>query len=131
MKKWLVFGGGFLSGVVVTFLVLIAIAFAKQNSDGLLGATMFDKPGQAVEDRAFKVMQVIDDNAALVTARSNAEYDWYHGTLYVMVNSNGEFYYDDQKIKVPRGKVARQVGIYKYTAKSGDYKPVPVIRIMD
>ena len=131
MKKWLIFGGGFLAGIVVTFLVLVVIALAKQSSDGLIGATMFDKPGQAVEDREFKVMQVIQDNAALVNARSSDKYEWYLGTLYVIINTEDEYYYDEQIIKVPRGKNARQVGIYKYTAKSGDYKTVPVIKIMN
>lgn len=39
MKKWLVFGGGFLSGVVLTFLILLIIGLANSNNNGLIGAT--------------------------------------------------------------------------------------------
>jgi hypothetical protein len=135
MKKWLIFGGGFLTGIVATILLLVVIGLAKQSSDGLIGATMFDEPGQAVEDRAFKVLQVIDDNAALVNAKSGtysySGEDHFHGTLYVIINNDGKYYYDEEIIKVPSGKKARHVGIYKYTAKSGDYKTVPVIKIMN
>ena len=42
-----------------------------------------------------------------------------------------EYYYDDEIVNVPSGKVVRQTGIYKYQTKSEDYKTVPIIEIVD
>ena len=47
------------------------------------------------------------------------------------MNDNGEYYYDEQIIKVPKGKCMRQVGIYKYQAKSGIEKTVPIVMLMN
>ena len=128
-KKWLLFGGGVLTGVVLTVLVLFVIGHAMNNNGGLSGATFFDKPGQVIHDRSFKVLQVIQDDAALVNAKSDGYSDLYFGPVYLLINHNGIYYYDDQKIKVPSSQVVRQVGIYKYTAGSGFQKTVPIIEV--
>ena len=81
MKKWLVFGGGFLSGVVLTFLVLLIIGLANSNNGGLIGATYFDEPVEEIDVNSFEVMQVIQDNAALVRSKDTQTY----GTIYLLV----------------------------------------------
>lgn len=126
MKKGLLFGSGFLSGVIVTIIVLIIIGLARQNNGNLTGAKMFDAPGEVVNEKSFEVLQVIADNAALVCVS-----DEYFGTIYLMTNNSGRYYYDDETIIVPKGKCVRQLGIYKYQTKSKDYKTVPIIGILD
>ncbi len=134
MNKWLIFGGGFLGGIIATFLVLVVIGLANQKSSpSIPGATMFEQPTEVVQASSFKVMQAIQDNAALVNAKSGSYSfgDMYMGTLYLLVNHEGHFYYDEEIIKVPKGKKVRQVGIYRYQTKMEIEKTVPVIEIMD
>ena len=134
MKKWLIFGGGFLVGIVVTFLMLVVIGLAnKKSSPTIPGATMFEQPTEVVQESSFKVMQAIHDNAALVNAKggSYSVSDVYRGTLYLLVNHEGHFYYDEEIIKVPKGKKVRQVGIYRYQTRMNIEKTIPVIEIMD
>lgn len=130
MKKTGVFLGGFATGVVVTFIVLLIIGLA-QNPAAFQGVTNFEEQGDIVYEKSFEVMQVIADNAALVHGKEYPNSTLYLGTLYLLRNNEGKYYYDDEIIKVPAGKVVRQTGIYKYQTKSEDYKTVPIIEIVD
>lgn len=55
----------------------------------------------------------------------------YLGPICLIVNDEGKYYYDDQIIEIPEGKVARQVGIYQYPTRNEDVKTVPIIEILD
>ena len=92
---------------------------------------MFDAPGDVVEDNNFKVFQVIADDAALVNAQSEEDLDLYLGKVYLVVNNEGKYYYDEQIIKAPQGKVFRQVGICRYPTRNDMVKTVPIIMLMD
>lgn len=131
MKNWLIFLGGLVSGVVLTILVLLIVGLAGQKNGGLPGATFFDQPGEVVDVPAFKVMQAIQDNAALVNGKSADSFgESFFGDLYLMYNNTNHIYYDDEVIRVPKDKIVRQIGIYRYEAKIGR-KTVPIIAIMD
>lgn len=127
MKKWLIFGGGVLTGVIFTFVILFVLAKGKSNEDFKL----FEKPGEIVNVNSLKVFQVLDDDVALVNGASNEEYDIYMGAVYLLINDEGKYYTDDEIIKVPNGKVVRKVGVYHYQTKSELDKTVSVIEIMD
>ncbi len=129
MKKWLIFGSGVVTGVVLTFL--FAFLFSASRSDSNNGTTWFEKPGDVIEVKSFKVFQVLDKDAALVNGVSHEEYEIYTGAVYLLTNDGGKYYYDDEVIKVPEGKVVRQIGIYQYQTKSEFEKTVPIIQIMD
>ena len=129
MKKTGIFLGGFATGVVVTFVILLIIGLA-QNLAAFQGVTNFEEQGDIVYEKSFEVMQVIADNAALVHGKENPSSTLYLCTLYLLRNNEGKYYYDDEIVKVPSGKVVRQTGIYKYESKSG-YKTVPIIEIVD
>lgn len=130
MKKWVVYLLGILTGVVLTIAGISLFAYINnaQSDDGI---TYFENPGKIAEDKAFQVFQVLDDDAALVKAQSDENFDMYFGKVYLIVNDEGEYYYDEQKITAPAGKVFRQVGIYRYPTKSNNIKTVPVIQLMD
>ena len=127
MKKWLIFGGGVLTGVIFTFVILFVLAKGKSNEDFKL----LQKPGEIVNVNSFKVFQVLDNDVALVNGASNEEYDIYMGAVYLLINDEGKYYTDDEIIKVPNGKVVRKVGVYHYQTKSELDKTVSVIEIMD
>lgn len=79
-------------------------------------------------------MQVVGNDCALA---HEVEWDSFlqryktKDLLVLIMNDNGEYYYDEQIIKVPKGKCMRQVGIYKYQAKSGIEKTVPIVMLMN
>ena len=128
MKKWLIFGGGIMTGVVLTFLLAFLFSNRSDSNDGI---TWFEKPGDEIEVKSFKVFQVLSKDAALVNGATHEEYDIYSGAVYLLTNEDGKYYYDDEVVKVPAGKVAKQVGIYQYQTKSEFEKTVPIIQIMD
>lgn len=51
--------------------------------------------------------------------------------MCLIVNRERKYYYDDEIVKVPKGKVVRQVGIYQYPTQNDMMKTVPIIMIMD
>ena len=139
MKKWVVFLGGFLAGIVTTFILLFIFAAVQNKSTDSIGEEaksdnnikMFDEPGDIVEDNNFKVFQVIAEDAALVRSQQDKYDDIYLGKVYLVVNNDGKYYYDDEILKVKEGKVFRQVGIYRYPTKNEDIKTVPIIMLLD
>lgn len=132
MKNLGFYLGGVVSGVVLTFLALFIIYLCSGGKSSLNGVTNFDQPGQVVKESSVKVLQVVADNAALVRGRDNDFFkDLYDGPIYLLRNYDGKYYYDDEVIKKPVGKNFRQTGVYKYEAKSGNYKTVAIIEIRE
>ena len=130
MKKWIVFVLGFVSGMVFLFLVLLIIGKSSATDEGM---TYFEKPGKCISTKEFEVIQVIGDGYALAreivdrTSLINIP----SGLLVLVTNDNGELYYDDQVIEVPKGKCMRQIGVYKYQTKSENWKTVPIVQLMN
>lgn len=138
MKKWLIFLGGVITGIVLTFLFICIASESMPKTDTISEEAkynedikFFEKPGDLVKDKSFKVFQVLSDDAALVRAQSDARLDLYLGPVYLLTNDEGKYYYDEEKIKAPNGKVFRQVGIYRYPTKNDIIKTVPIIKLMD
>ena len=125
MKKGLIFAGGVVTGIVLTFLFLFVVS-AFYNSKSEDGRTYFEKPGVIIEEKAFTVFQTLDQSSALVFKKSD-----YLGTAYLITNDEGKYYYDNETIIVPENKVVKQIGIYKYMAKNEIEKTVPIIKIFD
>lgn len=98
--------------------------------------TNVEEPGEVINERSFKVLQVVDHQSALVYGKD--EYGYYSGTLYLFQHSLSDILYkkvsplyDDQIIKVPKGKVVRLVGTYSYETMDNRYKTVPKVRMFD
>ena len=111
---------------------MIVLAVGADTSS--YGMTLFDEAGDCLSTKSFEVMQVVDNNHALAH-----EVEWnevlrrYIPTdlLVLLTNDNGEYYYDDQIIEIPKGMCMRQIGIYKYqTIKEDIYKTVPIVKLM-
>lgn len=156
MKKWLVFIVGVATGIILVIVVLVINQYdcsnnVKEDDDepivqsntiedrndiltGMLSAAN-EKPGKIINEKSFKVFQVLTPLVALVRAESGG---YYYGTIYLLVRDMSSLYtepdfefYDDQIIKVPKGKVVRMFGTYNYTTVDGHYKTVPRIKIVD
>lgn len=127
MKKALLFISGFVTGIVATILVAILISTTNQSNDGFPGLTLFSEKRECITTSGeIEVMQVLAPNVALA---------WTGGLFYsdrilvLLINYDDKSYYDEQKIKFPSGKCARQIGTYRYTAKNVMVKTVPAIVI--
>ena len=126
MKKWLIFLGGVVTGVLLTFLFAFVLSGQREApavEDN--GVTMFEQPGDVINETGFEVFQALEQGAALAKGKK----EWM--TVYMLVNDEGKYYYDDEKVTVPSGKVARQIGIYQYETNSGRPKTVPIVKFMD
>jgi hypothetical protein len=132
MKKWIVFLLGFIAGVVFTFIGILILGANSNNSND--GITLFEQPGDCLSENQFEVIQALGENYALAYEQ---EYDNHLNSylstdlLVLITNNEGEYYYDNQKINVPKDKCMRQIGIYEYITNSGLQKTVPVVTLMD
>ncbi len=90
------------------------------------GINFFDKPSKIFDFNEVKVFQSLNygehNNAALVHP-SSAFSD--EDLLLLLVNEDGQMYYDEQVIKSKKG--FRQVGVYTYKTKAEYFKTVPVV----
>lgn len=124
------FFGGFIVGVLVTILTLFVISAARNqnavltSSDSLAGLTMFPEEGKCIVKSDVEIFQTLKPNVAL--AMSGATPD---KVLLLLINYDGDVYYDSKKIKVPSGKCARQIGIYQYETNDERLKTVPAVVI--
>lgn len=144
MNKIYIFIGGFVAGVVLTAAVALGIYFYKtpntqpapetvtetETEDAPQGVNIFDEPGEIINEKSFKVFQVIAQDAALVRGKGSG-YKLYVGPVYLLVNDEKKYYYDDEVVNVPKGKVVRQIGIYQYPTRDDRYKTVPIIEFLD
>lgn len=130
MKKWVIFVLGFIAGAVFLFFVLLIIGKSSSNDNGM---TYFDKPGKCISKKDFKVFQVIGEGYALAEERLefSSEITLPGNLLVLVTNDNGELYYDDQIIEVPKGKCMRQIGVYEYQTRMETIKTVPIVQVMN
>ena len=114
---------GCLSGIVLTFVALLAISKFVQDSEDYVPPIQYIENPVSYEDKtetSFKVFQVLD-NAALPSEISDKKLDLYFGNTVMILGDN---YYDDQIVTV---KNPLRIGTYSYTTKRGMPKTVPVI----
>lgn len=139
MNKLIVFILGIAAGVILTLVVSSYVRNVtpdnnlteeETESEQMEGVTNFDEPGDIIEEKSFKVFQVVAKNAALVYGKDKYGDFGYSSMIYLLVNDNGKYYYDDEIVKVPARKVVRQMGIYHYPTKNGSYKTVPIVEIL-
>ena len=127
-KFILTYVAGIVTGCVLLF-VIGCIINAKNSSAEKEDIVMFDSPRNAVPGKSFKVVQVLPDGNAL--ARIDNVYDDNFGIVVLFLGDESTSYYDDQKIEIPKGKVAKQIGNYSYMSRLNIEKTVPVVKIMD
>lgn len=127
-KFILTYVAGIVTGCVLLF-VIGCIINAKNSSAQKEDIVMFDSPRNAVPGKSFKVVQVLPDGNAL--ANVDNVYDDNFGVVVLFLGDESTSYYDDQKIEIPKGKVAKQIGNYSYMSRMKIEKTVPVVKIMD
>lgn len=127
-KFILTYVAGIVTGCVLLF-VIGCIINAKNSSTQKEDIVMFDSPRNTVPGKTFKVFQVFSDGSALSSGDDSSDNNF--GLVVLFLGDESTSYYDDQKIEIPKGKVARQIGNYSYTTNMGVEKTVPIVEIMD
>lgn len=114
---------GMLSGVVLTIVALVVIAFVRQKNNEDDAIQRLEKPVSYENKKitSFKVFQVIGEDAALAKEISDKELDMYLGNTVVLI---GKDFYSDQVITI---KNPKRIGTYSYTNNSGMPMTVPII----
>lgn len=140
MKKIWVFLLGVLTGAILIIVLSVIVSKYSNNTESSTssqieqqnGVTMFPEVGECISEQPFKVFQALGNGAALANERSDSygNRDSYFG-LTVLFFTEGKVYYDDEIIKIPKGKCVRQVGVYKYETNGGMWKTVPIVSIFD
>lgn len=123
MKNFLIFLAGMITGAALLFGV--AYLNNDDSSSPNNGITMFEQEGDAISTGSFVVIQVVDGGALAM----EVDYGIPTGLVVLFVDEEGKSYYDSQSIKIPKGKCARQIGLYKYISKESVEKTVPVVAI--
>jgi len=109
MKKFLIYISGVVTGIIAAILVAMLIYVANEPNSGLPGLTIFPEKGECIAKNEIEIFQVMTPNMALAKVRD--------GKLVLLINYDGKSYYDEQKIKIPANKCARQIGTYQYTTR--------------
>lgn len=128
-KFILTYLGGIVTGVVLVFALGFFMAMSQSKQSANNDVVMFEKPRGVVPGKVFEVMQVLPEGSALATVDDIDSGNM--GTVVLFIGNESLSYYDNQKIKVPSGKVAKQVGTYSYMTCQEMEKTVPVVEIMD
>lgn len=131
MKKAFIFVAGLATGVLLLFVVAAVIYICDEKNHPQVqnnGVTMFDTPGDKIDETDFKVIQALERGSSALSRGTGIN---THLTTYLLVNDESKLYYDDEKVTVPSGKIARQVGIFQYETKGGVSKTVPIVKFYD
>lgn len=122
----------FVAGMVTMFIlmVLFGLAVNSSSNSGYPGLTIFEEEGKCTSARQIKIMQTLEPNMALAHAKTqpNAIYD-ENEILVLLLGDENASYYDDQKINIPKGMCAKQVGTYQYESRELGMKTVPAVTI--
>ena len=102
----------------------------KKKSNG--PETIFDAPRDCVSSRKFKVKEILDSRYVIAEELDPRleEYGFTTDLTVVFIDENNT-YYTDQVIKMPSGKCARQIGVYKSDHFMYKDKTLPIVNIMD
>lgn len=113
---------GVISGVFLTLIVLMAIAYSVRDTISKDEIQYLEKPVsyENKKESSFQVFQVLG-NAALAHEVSDVELESFLGNTVMIL---GNDFYDDQVITI---KNPLRVGTFKYTNNGGIPKTIPVL----
>ena len=102
---------GLILGIVGTLGTLYFLAQSSQDD-----LVLFQEKGPCITQKNLEVFQV-------------RPLEFLDYTVMLLVNDSGKTYYDNEVVKIPAKKCARQIGTFQYRTRDKNYKTVPVVRI--
>ena len=128
----------FICGVIAGMLLLTIVTniYNEHQAPGNLAVQpkLFDEPGECISTNNFKVFQALSAGYALSIELEKGTYsnmETASGKTVLLYDPDGRQFEDEEKIKMPKGKCARQIGTYRYSKNNSDKVEVPVVQIMD
>ena len=121
-----------LEKTVPAIRIIYGVEFTKSDNtiaaESNSGKTLFDKPGDCVSQKNFEVQEVLESGDAIaLEIRENFDGMILTSDLEVLVLAQeGSNFYNNQILRAPKGKCARQIGNYKYK-KYSNTKVIPII----
>lgn len=102
----------------------------KKKSNG--PETIFDAPRECVSSNRFEVETILNSRYVIAKELDPAidDYNIPTGLEVVFIDENDE-YYTEQVIRIPSGKCARQIGVYKSDHYMYNDKTLPIVKIMN
>lgn len=116
-KSIFIYIGGIVTGIILMFLFAFIVNATSNRFNEEV--TLFDKPGQTISSPEFYVIQVDEEGNAIAQG--------HFGIFVLFQAKNGKSFYDGQMIKVPTGKVVRQIGTYRYENTEQMIKTIPIV----
>lgn len=115
---------GVVTGVVLTFVVLIVIGLVNEKSDANFPAQYLEKPVsyENKKETSFRVFQVLGNAALAREISADGVIQLFTGNTVVLL---GKDYYNNQVITV---KNPQRIGTYSYTSTNDMSMTVPVIK---
>ena len=145
-KNILIFVGGFICGIIA--LLIFQFALENRDEDALDGLELLEQKGECITTDNAKVIQVISLNAALavqlnkkikldkdlgflsgVIDMADMAISAAEGKVMLVLGDESQAFYDNEEIKIPKGKCFRKAGIYQYKTKNNDWKTIPAVKI--
>lgn len=122
---------GIVTGIICTCLFAFYVGSRDKKLDN--GIELFDKPRQEIKAKEFNIIQVLPNGNALAQYNKLSLDDSTisYGTVVMFLSSKEGSFYDDQKIKLQKGKLFRQIGTYRYQTTQGIEKTVPIVGVFD
>lgn len=128
MKNWKSFLLGFIVGAAVTVVVLALVGAYMQNAH----YSWFKEPGESLDLVELRVTEVVGENAAITFGKRLRDKEYNYFQKYLLFNSVGHSYYDNEIIEVPDTLDVVQLGTFKYVDKyGGETNIIPIIGRMN
>ena len=110
--------------------IIDGVKLPKSNKTIADGKTLFDEPGECVSRKNFEVQKVLESGDAIaLEIRETISGHIFTSDLEVLILAQeGSNFYNNQIVKAPQGKCARQIGNYKYQ-QYGNAKVIPIIAL--
>ena len=95
--------------------IIDGVKLPKSNKTIADGKTLFDEPGECVSRKNFEVQKVLESGDAIaLEIRETISGHIFTSDLEVLILAQeGSNFYNNQIVKAPQGKCARQIGNYK------------------
>lgn len=108
--------------------IIDGVKLPKSNKTIADGKTLFDEPGECVSRKNFEMQKVLESGDAIaLEIRETISGHIFTSDLEVLILAQeGSNFYNNQIVKAPQGKCARQIGNYKYQ-QYGNAKVIPII----
>lgn len=138
MKQRTGFFPGLLTGFVLAIFIMLGVTWFYSSSstsdsdeEEKSPLTLFEQPADIIETTSFEVQEVLPDGNAIAESQHKDLEGYYTDPTVLLLVEESNPYYDKQIVRVPKGKCAYRVGVYRYEPHYGSSNTLPVVRIMD